>query len=177
MNIITVSLVLRILILVCLLWSYPQDRVMVSLTSLLVLVSLFSQTSNNIPKTAYMKLVDIWFLALIVMDFFVILIVVIIEHIRLREIVPIKEAKNTKFIQISPFPSDTGKLVKTNLNLNDNFMLENQMSSNKIVVNGIKKSKIDSTVIKINAASKYGFPVIYIIFIFVFGYKAVMGIM
>ena len=56
---------------------------MVSLTSLLVLASLFSQTSETIPKTAYLKLIDIWYIVLIMFDFLVIMDVVIIEHIRL----------------------------------------------------------------------------------------------
>ena len=57
---------------------------MVSLTSLLVLASLFSQTSETIPKTAYLKLIDVWYIFLIVFDFLVIMDVVIIEYIRLN---------------------------------------------------------------------------------------------
>ncbi|XP_047494212.1 uncharacterized protein LOC125042554 [Penaeus chinensis] len=51
-----------------------NDRVMVSLTSLLVLSSLLTQTSETLPKTSYFKMVDIWLFFCIVIIFMVILI-------------------------------------------------------------------------------------------------------
>ncbi|XP_064088250.1 uncharacterized protein LOC135202695 [Macrobrachium nipponense] len=60
------------------------DRVMISLTALLVLSSLFTQTSQTIPKTAYLKLIDLWFVVLIVFVFLIVLVLVIIENFRLR---------------------------------------------------------------------------------------------
>lgn len=62
-----------------------QDRVMVSLTSLLVLAALFSQTSAAIPKTAYLKLIDLWFVFLMVVEFVVVVVLVIVENLRLRK--------------------------------------------------------------------------------------------
>ena len=56
---------------------------MVTLTSLLVLAALFTQTSQSIPKTAYLKLIDVWYIVLIIIDFLIIISVVIIENIRL----------------------------------------------------------------------------------------------
>ncbi|KAG7162876.1 ligand-gated ion channel 46-like 2 [Homarus americanus] len=61
-----------------------QDRIMVSLTSLLVLATFFTQTSQSIPKTAYLKLIDVWFVALISEDFTIIISLVYIEVLRLR---------------------------------------------------------------------------------------------
>ena len=60
-----------------------QDRIMVSLTSLLVLSALFVQTSQMIPKTAYLKLIDVWYTVLIILDFTVIWNLVVIENARL----------------------------------------------------------------------------------------------
>ncbi|XP_064091613.1 uncharacterized protein LOC135205179 [Macrobrachium nipponense] len=51
-----------------------NDRIMVSLTSLLVLSSLLTQTSETLPKTSYFKMVDIWLFFCIVTIFTVILI-------------------------------------------------------------------------------------------------------
>ncbi|XP_069940830.1 uncharacterized protein [Cherax quadricarinatus] len=59
------------------------DRIMVSLTSLLVLASLFTQTSQSIPKTAYLKLIDIWHVSLIITDFLIVVTLVVIENQRL----------------------------------------------------------------------------------------------
>ncbi|XP_042233733.1 uncharacterized protein LOC121873920 [Homarus americanus] len=61
------------------------DRIMVSLTSLLVLAALFTQTSQSIPKTAYLKLIDIWYVTLIITDFLIIVMLVLIENKRMQE--------------------------------------------------------------------------------------------
>ena len=39
-----------------------NERFMGALTSLLVIATLFSSISNGLPKTSYVKLIDIWFL-------------------------------------------------------------------------------------------------------------------
>ena len=39
-----------------------QDRGTMSLTTLLVLISLYTDTMNTLPVTSYVKLLDIWFL-------------------------------------------------------------------------------------------------------------------
>ncbi|XP_063603694.1 glutamate-gated chloride channel alpha-like [Penaeus indicus] len=60
----------------------PQDfnsRIVVALTSLLVLSSLYTQTSNSLPKTSYFKLVDIWLFFSIVMIFIVVLLQTLID--------------------------------------------------------------------------------------------------
>ena len=56
------------------------DRIMVSLTSLLVLASLFSQVSSGLPRTSYLKLIDVWFVACIIMDFLMVGSLVIINQ-------------------------------------------------------------------------------------------------
>ena len=58
---------------------------MVSLTSLLVLATFFTQTSQSIPKTSYLKLIDVWFVALIFEDFAIILSLVYVETLRMKE--------------------------------------------------------------------------------------------
>lgn len=61
-------------------WFDFQNRVMVSLTSLLVLSTLFSQTSDNLPKTSYFKVIDIWFFSSIVFTFLTIITHTIVEY-------------------------------------------------------------------------------------------------
>ncbi|XP_068230941.1 uncharacterized protein [Palaemon carinicauda] len=81
------------------------DRVMVSLTSLLVLSSLFTQTSQSIPKTAYLKLIDLWFVVIIIFVFVIVLVLVIIESLRLKEQKNLKESdppKSKIFIHVKP---------------------------------------------------------------------------
>ncbi|XP_047490968.1 glycine receptor subunit alpha-1-like [Penaeus chinensis] len=85
-----------------------MDRIMVSLTSLLVLASLFSQTSQSIPKTAYLKLIDVWYICVITVDFLIIVVLVFIENLRLRFGSPSSSSSqggfgNSKLFQVSPF--------------------------------------------------------------------------
>ncbi|KAK3883306.1 hypothetical protein Pcinc_012343 [Petrolisthes cinctipes] len=56
-----------------------EARVMSSLTVLLVLAALFTQTSTSLPKTSYFKMVDVWLLFCISLIFFVIVFHVIID--------------------------------------------------------------------------------------------------
>ncbi|KAK4315441.1 hypothetical protein Pmani_013358 [Petrolisthes manimaculis] len=59
-----------------------EARVMSSLTVLLVLAALFTQTSTSLPKTSYFKMVDVWLLFSISLIFFVILFHVLIDLAR-----------------------------------------------------------------------------------------------
>lgn len=49
-----------------------NERIMVSLTALLVLVTLFSSATNSYVRTPYYKLIDVWYVALIVLCFVVV---------------------------------------------------------------------------------------------------------
>ncbi|ROT82586.1 glutamate-gated chloride channel [Penaeus vannamei] len=62
-----------------------QNRITISITSLLVLATFFTQTSQSNPKTSYVKLIDAWYLAIICQDFFTIVALVFIEMKRLSE--------------------------------------------------------------------------------------------
>ncbi|XP_037779377.1 glutamate-gated chloride channel-like [Penaeus monodon] len=56
-----------------------NSRIVVALTALLVLSSLFTQTSNSLPKTSYFKMVDVWFFFSIVIIFLVVLLQTLID--------------------------------------------------------------------------------------------------
>ncbi|CAL4074203.1 unnamed protein product, partial [Meganyctiphanes norvegica] len=61
--------------------SLVQVRLVVSLTTLLVLYTLFNQTSASLPKTAYVKMVDVLFFFDITMLFFIILFHVTVDSL------------------------------------------------------------------------------------------------
>ncbi|XP_066957582.1 uncharacterized protein [Macrobrachium rosenbergii] len=71
-----------------------NDRIMVSLTALLVLATLFTQISEITPKTSYLKLLDVWFVVTIFISFSIIIILVVINHLNMQEarerVAPIK---------------------------------------------------------------------------------------
>ncbi|XP_068203413.1 uncharacterized protein [Palaemon carinicauda] len=121
-NTFTPTLMLVVICYSCLLFDVNdfEDRIMVSLTALLVLATFFSQVSQTIPRTAYLKLIDVWFLALITEVFAVIISLVLIEVLRLRnlsstvvKVAPLNKEKTSKWVTVrSSWLSDPKKLNK-----------------------------------------------------------------
>ena len=74
---------------------------MVSLTSLLVLASLLTQTSESLPKTSYFKMVDIWLFSCILTIFLIILFHTAtnatISHCNLKKLSLLSMASNETF--------------------------------------------------------------------------------
>ena len=73
---------------------------MTNLTALLVLTTVFIAISNFLPKTAYIKLVEIWILGHLFVPFFEVVLHTIIDFIReeLKDIKqkPLFEKRNTQ---------------------------------------------------------------------------------
>ncbi|XP_071516802.1 LOW QUALITY PROTEIN: uncharacterized protein [Panulirus ornatus] len=82
LNIYTPSLILLVISYVSLFFRPHifEVRVMTTLTSLLVLATLFTQVSASLPKTSYFKMVDVWLLFCIVMSFIIIIFHAIIDN-------------------------------------------------------------------------------------------------
>ncbi|KAK8397292.1 hypothetical protein O3P69_004770 [Scylla paramamosain] len=59
-----------------------NERIMVALTALLVEAAFFTQMSASIPQTAYLKLVDVWFVFCIISLFLVVVTVAFINWVR-----------------------------------------------------------------------------------------------
>ena len=54
----------------------------VNLTSMLVLTTMFINVSNNLPKTSYMKMMDVWLLFNLLYPFFVVLLHTYMDTLR-----------------------------------------------------------------------------------------------
>ncbi|XP_071552922.1 uncharacterized protein [Panulirus ornatus] len=82
LNIYTPSLILLVISYVSLFFRPHifEVRVMTTLTSLLVMATLFTQVSASLPKTSYFKMVDVWLLFCIVMSFLIIIFHVVIDN-------------------------------------------------------------------------------------------------
>lgn len=59
-----------------------NERVMVSLTSLLVLAALFTQASETSVRTQYFKFLDIWYVFLIFFNFLIVIVNVLLHRIK-----------------------------------------------------------------------------------------------
>ena len=57
----------------------------VNLTSMLVLTTMFINVSNNLPKTSYMKMIDVWLLFNLLYPFLVVLLHTYMDTLRNQE--------------------------------------------------------------------------------------------
>ena len=64
--------------------NHFNERVMVSLTSLLVLAALFTQASNASVRTSYFKYLDIWYVALTIFCFLVVMVNIILYKLWIK---------------------------------------------------------------------------------------------
>ncbi|CAL4114466.1 unnamed protein product, partial [Meganyctiphanes norvegica] len=82
-----------------------NERIMVSLTALLVLAALFTQISETSVKTPYFKLIDIWYVSIIGLCFSVVVLIAMINGLRPKK--NVKEA----LIQLNPIRNGIGPLI------------------------------------------------------------------
>ena len=85
----------------------------VNLTSMLVLTTMFINVSNNLPKTSYMKMVDVWLLFNLLYPFIVVLMHTYMDTLRNDEEREINH--HGKTIQVSDEQNadeQTGSIIK-----------------------------------------------------------------
>ncbi|XP_071540667.1 uncharacterized protein [Panulirus ornatus] len=82
-----------------------QVRILASLTSLLVVATLYTQASSSLPKTSYFKMVDVWLLSSIFFIFIIIVIHTIIDRVREWDFTH-QDILACKMAVPSPSPSD-----------------------------------------------------------------------
>ena len=81
--------------------SHFEATIMVALTSMLVIYTLHQSISSNLPQTSYMKMIDIWLFSGLIVPFIIICILVVLDHLKLKESNEVidlkKEGKKTKW--------------------------------------------------------------------------------
>lgn len=90
-----------IIVFIIIIFLPRKVRLIVSLTTLLVLYTLFNNTSDALPPTAYIKMIDVWFFSCILLLFYVIVSHVVVEHLGNR---------NTEIKWVKPFSADGHKV-------------------------------------------------------------------
>lgn len=75
-----------------------------SLTTLLVLYTLFSQTSSSLPKTSYIKMIDIWFFLDIAILFVIIILHIIIERVPIGQ--PVTGVQTSHTTTVKPYQTE-----------------------------------------------------------------------
>ncbi|XP_042879066.1 uncharacterized protein LOC122257689 [Penaeus japonicus] len=91
-----------------------NERIMVSLTAMLVLAALFSQATSSYVRTPYFKLIDIWYAVIIALCFIVVLVNVGVNRVRLQgcpyQPITQGEGENSKSLA-----KETGRADRTNM--------------------------------------------------------------
>ncbi|XP_071541804.1 uncharacterized protein [Panulirus ornatus] len=87
--------------------NFLQVRLVLSLTTKLVLYTLFNQASSSLPDTAYVKLIDIWFFFCICTLFFIIIFHVFVDFL--------PEAKGKVVQVLSPLGRGKNRRLKPSL--------------------------------------------------------------
>ncbi|XP_068247547.1 uncharacterized protein [Palaemon carinicauda] len=101
-----------------------QDRIMVSLTSLLVLTGLLTQTSQSVPQTAYMKIIDLWYVALIIFDFLIVITLALVGFLQSQEVkrTPKEELGARRCIQLHENVTYSDGKKNSGVPLKQNFL-------------------------------------------------------
>ena len=88
-----------------------QAVITVNLTSMLVLTTMFINVSNNLPKTSYMKMVDVWLLFNLLLPFIIVLLHTYMDTLRNDEEREINH--HGKSIQVGDDTTDTLDIVES----------------------------------------------------------------
>ena len=66
-------------------YSHFEVSIMVALTTMLVTYTLYQSISVHLPNTSYMKMIDIWLIGGLILPFFVIVVLVIMDYLIMTE--------------------------------------------------------------------------------------------
>ena len=89
--------------------SHFEATIMVALTTMLVMYTLYQSVSTTLPQTSYLKMIDIWLLMGLILPFIVILILIAIDAWKHFDVVPAKpEVDKAKTLVKIALPILTG---------------------------------------------------------------------
>jgi hypothetical protein len=65
--------------------THFEATIMVALTSMLVMYTLYQSISTTLPQTGYFKMIDIWLLVGLTLPFFIIIVLIVVDSYRLND--------------------------------------------------------------------------------------------
>ena len=77
--------------------SHFESTIMVALTGMLVSYTLYQSISEYFPHTSYMKMIDIWLISGLILPFFIISILIIMDYLIMKDknkVINIKKKKS-----------------------------------------------------------------------------------
>jgi hypothetical protein len=76
-----------------------EATIMVALTSMLVMYTLYQSVSSTLPQTAYLKMIDIWLVAGLVIPFLVFMVLIANDELHNEQVVPVERPKLAKLVK------------------------------------------------------------------------------
>lgn len=92
-----------------------NERIMVSLTAMLVLAAFFAQATDSYVKTPYFKLLDVWYAVLISLCFGCVMMNAIVNGIRVRATTSRWRTMVVKVRDVEVVPSETDQLAQASV--------------------------------------------------------------
>jgi hypothetical protein len=65
--------------------THFEATIMVALTSMLVMYTLYQSISATLPQTGYFKMIDIWLLVGLTLPFFILIVLILVDSYRLND--------------------------------------------------------------------------------------------
>ena len=90
--------------------SHFEATIMVALTSMLVMYTLYQSIAANLPQTAYLKMIDIWLIGGLMIPFIIFNILIAIDMLILSE-----KAKMLEVSISSTYPKPSMKIRTANV--------------------------------------------------------------
>ncbi len=69
--------------------AHFEATIMVSLTSMLVMYTLYQSVSNSLPATSYLKMIDIWLLVGLLLPFVVFMFLIVVDNKQQQEVMSV----------------------------------------------------------------------------------------
>ena len=82
-------------------FSHFEVTIMIALTSMLVLYTLYQSISLHLPHTSYMKMIDIWLFGGLIFPFIIITILIIMDSLIMKEKNQVIDLKNEGRIRLN----------------------------------------------------------------------------
>jgi hypothetical protein len=89
--------------------SHFEATIMVALTAMLVMYTLYQSVANTLPQTAYLKMIDIWLLAGLILPFFVIMVLIAVDSVE-------DQCSNNEN-EVQPYSATSKKTLKRQRNI------------------------------------------------------------
>ena len=150
--------------------SHFEATIMLAITSMLVMYTLYQSASAALPKTAYLKMIDIWLIFGLVVPFIIFLVLILVEMLNdgENENKDGEDSINTEIegqTDLTDVPWSNKSIVKIRSAGKLNLNVSRSQAGSELQNDEVTKSKRQTTKRKIKRLAKIIIPALTILFI------------